>query len=157
MTGFDYKLAVAYANRCFVGKGHRRRTGIPQGETQMSENARIVRDFIAAWSRLDAAELASFFSADGVYHNMPARPVAGQAAVQAFIAGFIKDWTATEWDIVNIVETGDLVIAERLDRTLVGDRPVDLPCCGVFEMSDGKIKVWRDYFDLSTYTRALGA
>ncbi|RAK62760.1 limonene-1,2-epoxide hydrolase family protein [Phenylobacterium kunshanense] len=123
----------------------------------MSENARIIRDFIAAWSRLDAAELAAFFAEDGVYHNMPARPVAGRAAVQAFIAGFIKDWTATEWDVLNIVEAGDVVIAERLDRTRVGDKPVDLPCCGVFEMSGGKIKVWRDYFDLATYTRALGA
>lgn len=123
----------------------------------MGENARIVRDFIAAWSRLDAAELAAFFAPDGVYHNMPARPVAGREAVQAFIAGFIKDWSATEWDILNIVEAGDVVIAERLDRTRVGDKPVDLPCCGVFEMSGGKIKVWRDYFDLSTYTRALGA
>ena len=121
----------------------------------MGENARVVRDFIAAWSRLDAAELAAFFTEDGVYHNMPARPVAGRAAVQGFIAGFIKDWTATEWDVLNIVEAGDVVIAERLDRTRVGDKPVDLPCCGVFEMSGGKIKVWRDYFDLATYTKAV--
>lgn len=123
----------------------------------MGENARVIRDFIAAWSRLDAAELAAFFTEDGVYHNMPARPVAGRAAVEAFIAGFIKDWTATEWDVLNLVEAGDVVIAERLDRTRVGDRPVDLPCCGVFELSGGKIRVWRDYFDLATYTRALGA
>jgi limonene-1,2-epoxide hydrolase len=36
----------------------------------------------------------------------------------------------------------------------MGDKSVDLPCCGVFEMTDGKIRVWRDYFDLGTYTRA---
>ena len=41
------------------------------------------------------------------------------------------------------------------DRTDVGGRHVDLPCCGVFEMAGGKIKVWRDYFDLATYTRAI--
>ena len=27
--------------------------------------------------------------------------------------------------------------------------------CGVFELSNGRIKVWRDYFDLATYTRAI--
>ena len=123
----------------------------------MTDNERAVRDFIAAWSRLDAAELAGFFAEDGVYHNMPARPVAGRANVQAFIAGFAKDWSATEWDILNIVAQDDVVIAERLDRTRVGDRQVDLPCCGVFEMAGGKIKVWRDYFDLATYRTALGA
>lgn len=121
----------------------------------MAGNADIIRSFIAAWSRLDAAELAGFFTEDGVYHNMPARPVAGRAAIQAFIAGFAKDWSATTWDILNIVEAGDVVIAERLDRTRVGDKGVDLPCCGVFEMKDGKIRIWRDYFDLATYTRAL--
>lgn len=123
----------------------------------MADNEAVIRDFIAAWSRLDAAELAAFFTEDGVYHNMPARPVAGRASVQAFIAGFAKDWTETSWDIVNIVARGDVVIAERLDRTRVGDRPVDLPCCGVFEMQDGRIRVWRDYFDLGTYRAALGA
>lgn len=46
-------------------------------------------------------------------------------------------------------------MVERLDRTRVGDKPVDLPCCGVFELENGKIKIWRDYFDMATYTRAL--
>jgi limonene-1,2-epoxide hydrolase len=26
---------------------------------------------------------------------------------------------------------------------------------GVFELEHGKIKAWRDYFDLSTYTQAM--
>jgi limonene-1,2-epoxide hydrolase len=26
---------------------------------------------------------------------------------------------------------------------------------GVFEMHNGKIRVWRDYFDLATYTKAI--
>jgi len=47
------------------------------------------------------------------------------------------------------------VIAERLDRTQAGDKAVDLPCTGVFELEDGKIKVWRDYFDLGSYARAM--
>lgn len=53
------------------------------------------------------------------------------------------------------MSAGPVVVAERMDRTKVGEKSVDLPCCGVFEMHDGKIKVWRDYFDMATYTRAL--
>lgn len=123
----------------------------------MTDNETVIRAFITAWSRLDAAELATFFTEDGVYHNMPARPVQGRENVNAFIAAFARDWSATTWDILNIVVSGDLVIAERMDRTRVGDKQVDLPCCGVFEMQGGKIKVWRDYFDLGTYRTALGA
>jgi limonene-1,2-epoxide hydrolase len=40
---------------------------------------------------------------------------------------------------------------------VVNGKPVDLPAAGVFEMEGGKIKVWRDYFDLATYTEALTA
>lgn len=117
----------------------------------MADNVQIIRDFIAAWSRLDAGELAGYFAEDGIYHNMPFKPVSGRAAVREFIATFIKDWTSTEWEILTIVQAGHKVIAERMDRTSAGDVSIDLPCCGVFEMEDGKIKIWRDYFDMATY------
>lgn len=121
----------------------------------MTSNEDVIRDFITAWSRLDVDEIVGFFAPDGVYHNMMNKPVAGHAALRGFIGGFIKNWTRTDWELLTIVSRGDIVIAERLDRTQIGDRSVNLPCCGVFEMRDGKIKVWRDYFDLATYTRAI--
>lgn len=121
----------------------------------MTDNVTIIREFIAAWSRLDAEELVSYFAEDGTYYNMPAAPVSGHDALLQFIGGFIASWTQTDWDILNIAGEGDIVIAERLDRTKIGDTAVDLPCCGVFEMKDGKIAMWRDYFDMATYAKAL--
>lgn len=121
----------------------------------MPGNEQIVRDFIHAWSRLDVGEILTYFTEDGVYHNMPAAPVSGQTNLRAFITAFLSSWTTTEWEIRNIVSSGDIVIAERMDRTKIGSKSVDLPCCGVFEMKDGKIKVWRDYFDMATYTKAI--
>jgi limonene-1,2-epoxide hydrolase len=121
----------------------------------VATNAEIIRDFIAAWSRRDADELVQYFTPDGTYHNMPTAPVAGRDNLRSFIKGFLRGWTATQWDIVNLVAQGDLVIAERVDRTKVGAKSVDLPCCGVFEMENGKIKIWRDYFDLGTFMKAV--
>jgi len=121
----------------------------------MNTNVEIIQDFIMAWSRLDATELAEYFTEDGTYHNMPLGPISGKESVQGFIAAFLKNWTQTEWEVLNIFGQGDIVIAERLDKTQLGDTVVNLPCCGVFEMQDGKIKVWRDYFDMATYTSAL--
>jgi limonene-1,2-epoxide hydrolase len=123
----------------------------------MSDNETVVRNFIAAWSRLDVDELIGFFTEGGTYHNMMAMPVSGRDNVRKFISGFVKGWTATQWDIINILSRGDIVIAERLDRTRVGEKKIDLPCVGVFEMRDGKIRVWRDYFDLATYTKTIGS
>jgi limonene-1,2-epoxide hydrolase len=121
----------------------------------MSDNVQIIKDFIAAWSNLDSNELVDYFSEDGIYYNMPTQPVQGKEQLKQLIGNFISSWTKTNWDTLNIIGEGDVVIAERLDRTEVGDIKVDLPCCGVFEMKEGKIKVWRDYFDMGTYTKAF--
>jgi len=118
-------------------------------------NEQIIREFIEAWSRLDPAELASYFAEDGVYHNIPTGPVAGRENVQNMIAGFIAAWTETEWEILQLVSSGDVVMAERVDHTKAGDKVVDLPCTGVFELENGKIRVWRDYFDLATYVKGM--
>ena len=119
------------------------------------DNAKIIREFIEAWSRLDPEELSSYFAEDGVYHNMPTGPIGGRENVQKMITGFIAAWTETQWDILTLVAAGDVVIVERLDRTKAGNKAVDLPCTGVFEMESGKIKVWRDYFDLGTYMKGM--
>lgn len=118
-------------------------------------NKQTIRKFIDTWATLDPEKLADFFTEDGVYHNMPAAPVAGREKIKEFIGNFSSNWTATNWEVISIVEDGDIVVAERVDRTDMGDKHVDLPCVGVFEMHDGKIRIWRDYFDLGTYMKAL--
>lgn len=123
----------------------------------MNASERVVRDFIAAWSSLDVDRLVNAFTEDGVYHNMPIQPVSGREALRPFIAAFLKGWESTEWEVLNLAAAGDMVIVERMDRTVVRGRRVDLPCCGVFHVRDGKIALWRDYFDMATYTRALAA
>lgn len=123
----------------------------------MPSNEQVVRDFLSAWSRLDPAELAGYFTDDGCYHNVPTGPVRGREQVEAFIRAFTANWTGTDWEIISIGAVGDRVYAERIDRTRTSQGDVDLPCLGVFEMADGKIREWRDYFDLNTYMKAMKA
>ena len=121
----------------------------------MNENETIVREFIEAWSRLDAAELASYFAEDGCYSNIPAQPVCGRKNIEKMINGFISTWTKTVREVRTLMASGDVVVAERLDKTRTTQGNVDLPCVGIFEMRDGKIREWRNYFDLSTYRDAM--
>lgn len=121
----------------------------------MSNNIDIIKNFVADWSHLDAPQLAAYFTDDGTYFNMPAQPVTGRENVEAFIKGFTATWTETTWDVLNIAGEGDVVFCERLDRTKSTQGDVDLPCLGVFEMKDGKIHVWRDYFDMNTFMKAM--
>lgn len=115
----------------------------------------VIRDFCAAWSRLDLEEIMAFFTDDAVYHNMPGPPLAGKTAVRAGIKRFLDSWSATQWEVINLAANGNVVFAERLDRTDAGGKHVDLPCTGVFELEGEHIRIWRDYFDLATYTRAM--
>ena len=118
-------------------------------------NTDVIREFVAQWSNLNAEELATYFTEDGTYYNIPAKPVVGRENIQTFIAGFIATWTETTWDILNIAESDGVVYCERLDRTKSTNGDVDLPCFGVFEMREGKIHVWRDYFDMNTFVKAM--
>lgn len=122
----------------------------------MASNVQIVRDFIDCWSRLDPAEISSYFTDDGTYFNIPAQPVTGRDNIESFIRGFTESWSATEWQILNVAADGDIVYCERLDKTRTANGDVDLPCMGVFEMRGGKIHIWRDYFDMSTFLKAMG-
>ncbi|QIG54573.1 SnoaL-like domain-containing protein [Altererythrobacter sp. BO-6] len=123
----------------------------------MSEagNLALVQSFIDAWSSLDSERLVQFFAPDGVYHNMPIEPVQGHDGLRAFIGAFLANWTETKWEVLSVATSGRLVFVEWVDRSIAHGKTVALTCCGVFELEGGKIKVWRDYFDMETYRRAI--
>ncbi len=121
----------------------------------MTDNEQLVRDFINAWPRLDPDELVGFFHPEGTYHNMPLAPAVGRDGIRAMISGFISSWRATEWEVLNLISAGPIVVAERVDRMDTEQGPVALPVVGVFELEGGQIKAWRDYFDLASYTNQL--
>lgn len=122
----------------------------------MNKNESIIADFIKAWSRLDANELSNYFHEDGTYHNIPIDPVTGKKNIEDFIKGFTTTWKETNWEILCIASVGNIVITERLDRTLATNgKSLELPCVGVFEMENSKIKTWKDYFDLRTYLKVF--
>ncbi len=62
-----------------------------------------------------------------------------------------------ELDVLNVVADGSIVMAERIDRFRWQGKKLDLPVCGVFEVRDGKIVNFRDYFDLPSWQDATGA
>jgi limonene-1,2-epoxide hydrolase len=50
---------------------------------------------------------------------------------------------------------GAFVMNERTDHyEASAGRSVALPICGVFEIEGGRIKRWREYFDMSAFSGA---
>ena len=44
---------------------------------------------------------------------------------------------------------------ERVDMFDTGTKKISLPVAGVFEVKNGKISAWRDYFDMQMYTKQM--
>jgi limonene-1,2-epoxide hydrolase len=75
----------------------------------------------------------------------------GPKAAHAKLSPIQKDWEVG-LEVVSIVGDANTVIAERVEHfrnKTNAVEPFDLPVVGVFEMADGKIKAWRDYWDKS--------
>ena len=103
----------------------------------------------------DAQQLAGYFTEDAVYHNMPMEPAVGIEAVTEALAG-VSQLTSKGWEVVHQAAAGDVVLNERVDRFVIGDKEVAVLVCGVFELRDGKIARWRDYFDLASFQAQMG-
>ena len=122
----------------------------------MGANAKLVRDFVSAWSRNNLDELMGYFTPDCVYHNIPLEPVKGLAAIRTTLHGFSSMASEVEWVLHQIGESeGGVVFTERTDRFKIGGKWVELPVMGSFELRDGKISAWRDYFDMQQFTKQL--
>jgi limonene-1,2-epoxide hydrolase len=117
----------------------------------------VVTEFCKLWSSPDPDQLAGYFAEDAVYHNIPMEPVKGREAIKQFIAGFTAAFEGIDFQVHRQVSDGNLVMNERTDvmRRNDGD-DIPLPVTGVFEVVDGKIAAWRDYFDMATITSAFG-
>ena len=115
----------------------------------MSE--RLIRDFCDAWSRRDIDELLGYFTEDAIYHNIPVDPAKGHDAIRAVMMLFVPMSKEITFEIKHLAEEGNVVLTERIDRFVMEGGTIELPVMGVFEVQGGKIKAWRDYFDMQQY------
>ncbi len=134
---------------------------IDRRRSQMESPIKVVRRFCAAWSdNVGAAELAAFFTDDAVYHNIPMAPVTGREAIANNIAAFIRPGApgieGIQFHVINIAANGPVVMTERVDVFKLPAKSFELPVMGTFEVSEGKISAWRDYFDMNQFTSRMG-
>jgi limonene-1,2-epoxide hydrolase len=122
----------------------------------LSERTAVVRRFVESFRTRDLDRIMLFFTDDCVYHNIPMDPVTGTSAIRAVLQGFMGMSTAVEFELLQIAENeAGVVLNERVDKFEIGGKWVAIPVMGAFELRDGKISAWRDYFDLAQFTKQL--
>lgn len=94
---------------------------------------------------------------DVYYLNVPLPPLNGRKAALAFLQPFLDPPLMQRMEILHTTSSGAMVMNERLEHWVKDDLHVDLPVAGVFEVRDGRILTWKDYFDLPTVQPLLDA
>jgi limonene-1,2-epoxide hydrolase len=110
----------------------------------------MIREFFKAWERRDVDHIVSCFTDNAVYHNVPLEPIVGKVAIREFVSRH-ADRPPRHFEIHHQVVSGGVVMNERTDYATIGGREVVLPICGIFDIEDGRIKAWREYFDTGAF------
>lgn len=112
--------------------------------------------FIELWNRRDLDGLLAAMAPDCVYHNIPWAPLVGHAAIREGLSLFVADAAEIDWRVLHIAQGADgLVLTERLDRFLLAGQWLEMPVMGIFQLRDGLITHWRDYFDSAQFQAAM--
>jgi limonene-1,2-epoxide hydrolase len=130
----------------------------PQYDRDMTmSNYETISSFCDTWASRDIDALMAFFADDAVYHNIPMDPAnVGKEQIRAVIEMFMKDPDAVTFEVHHQAESPDgVVLNERTDTFHIGDHQIQLRVMGTFELVDGKITAWRDYFDMNQYMSQL--
>lgn len=111
----------------------------------------VVRRLCTEWPALTREDFHELLTPDCLYINMPmlAGRCVGPDQAYDLIAAFVSGWTM-DLRILQIVGDHEVVLTERLERFVSKSdaaKVVELHVMGAFELRDGKIAHWRDYFD----------
>jgi limonene-1,2-epoxide hydrolase len=111
----------------------------------------IVTTFIRAIEKGDLDAAVALVSDDCEYDNVPLGKVFGPADIKTTLLPFLERADSVEWIVHRQAADGPIVFNERLDRFQFPFGWIEVPVTGVFEVHDGKITLWRDYFDEGSY------
>lgn len=116
----------------------------------MTQEHEIVAGFMAAMAVKDYDTACRHIGPDCEYTNIPMGSVRGPEGVRAVLEPFFAPTLENEFLTLRHAQAGPVLFLERLDRHRLETGWVELPVTGVFEVRNGLIHVWRDYFDLAT-------
>jgi limonene-1,2-epoxide hydrolase len=115
-----------------------------------------VNEFIARVCRFDLDSALELVTDDVEYDNVPMGKVFGPEGIRSVLGMMAEGLADADWVVHRQVASGGTVMNERTDRFRAGDTWIELPVAGVFEVNaDGRIALWRDYFDNATFTDQL--
>jgi limonene-1,2-epoxide hydrolase len=122
-----------------------------EGEKGHSTPTQVVERFLELLRRGDVDGAVELLAVDVVYENVGLPTVYGRERVRrVFRATLGRSKSGFDVYIHAIAAGGTTVLTERTDVLKARRLHVQLWVCGRFDVQDGQIVLWRDYFDQMT-------
>ena len=120
-------------------------------------NDALIREFIAAFEKKDAALLGGYFADDIVFENYGDPALHGRASLVDMWSNVFRNFASVKFETLNQAVSGDVVIAEQVHGLgLPGKQLAPIRNLAVYEIRDGKIAAWRDYTNPQQAGQLLG-
>jgi limonene-1,2-epoxide hydrolase len=123
--------------------------------TEDAKKIAIVQHMFDGWREGNYEKVCEVFAEDGVMHSMMMDPWIGRDYIYERCLLIAKAATNTKINMKNIGVINGAVFTERVDSFLYHGNPVQYPAVGVFEFENGKVKLWKEYFDRATMLKGM--
>ncbi|MGH3961094.1 limonene-1,2-epoxide hydrolase [Mycobacterium sp.] len=120
---------------------------------QTAQNTSTVEVFLNALADEDFDTAGSVLADDLVYQNVGLPTIYGRDRAMKLFRR-MEGRAAFEVKIHRVAADGAAVLTERTDALIFGPLRLQFWVCGVFEVHDGRITLWRDYFDFYDMLKA---
>lgn len=115
----------------------------------------VVRLFNTAMEKMDFNTALKYVSDTCEYTNGSLGTVYGHAGIRKVLEPFFSLMLENRFIILRESANGAIIFMERLDRHRLPTGWIELPVTGVYEVHNGKITVYHDYFDSSTIAKQM--
>lgn len=129
--------------------------GLMSATVQTTPEIEVVQSFLRALEELDVERAATLLAPDVEYQNVSLPATHGARAVTRQLEMLPKYCTRFEARTHSIASTGSKVLTERTDVLARGRFSAEFWVCGIFEVHNGLITSWRDYFDWANVLAAF--
>lgn len=149
-------VVVGTALGYLLTSGGSSKTFVPQKGSK-SEAERIVQAFLDAQSERNLDKMCDLVDEELVYINEPHPPERAIRGKKMFREAFAASpciWCEkADLKVLQMSHTpgSDTVFVERFDQFLVDGHWLAIPICGYLKVKNGKVVLWKDYWDYAKY------
>lgn len=118
----------------------------PTALTPTAANADIVQAFLFALAEEDFDTVESLAATELVWQNVGLPSLRGRARIMKLLRRG-KGRLGFGVKFHGVAQDGATVLTERTDAIIIGPLRLQFWVCGRFEVHDGQVTLWRDYFD----------